>query len=83
MATSKDVLKTDSLWKDRPCHFTWDLSARVFISYDTIVCKLDYDLEETQNLLFVEKLLFRAFLEVSDHRHYQSINHRTFISTLL
>ncbi|XP_071792774.1 uncharacterized protein [Asterias amurensis] len=74
MATSKDVLKTDSLWRDRPCHFTWDLSARVFINYDNIVYKLDYDLEETKNLLFVEKLLFRAFLEVSDHRHYRNVS---------
>ncbi|XP_038056077.1 uncharacterized protein LOC119728075 [Patiria miniata] len=56
-------------WKDRPlCHFTWNLKVAVTTDYERIIRNIDHDLEETPNVLRIESLLFRAYLEVWDNR---------------
>ncbi|XP_071799084.1 uncharacterized protein [Asterias amurensis] len=55
-------------WKEQPCHFTWNLSAGDLTDYEGIIRKIDHDLKMTPNLLRVDQLLFRAYLEVSDRR---------------
>ncbi|XP_038056064.1 uncharacterized protein LOC119728060 [Patiria miniata] len=55
-------------WKERSfCHFTWNLKVPVTTDYQRIIRNIDHDLEETPNLLRIEGLLFRAYLEVWDN----------------
>ena len=55
-------------WKEQPCHFTWNLSAGDLTDFEGIIRRIDHDLKMTPDLLRVDQLLFRAYLEVSDRR---------------
>ncbi|XP_071799062.1 uncharacterized protein [Asterias amurensis] len=55
-------------WKEQPCHFTWNLSAGDLTDFEGIIRRIDRDLKMTPDLLRVDQLLFRAYLEVSDRR---------------
>ncbi|XP_071808571.1 uncharacterized protein [Asterias amurensis] len=68
MASNNNSLKVSHSWKEQSCHFTWNLSAGVLTDFEKVTRNIDNDLEATPDLLQVDQLLFRAYLEVSDNR---------------